>query len=228
MIERAQLRSRVYAVLSIAFSPPREAMGAPGVLQAAVLILREVMRVLAVPVPARTLLALEEGERQVTSNPGQGGGDELEAEYNRLFVGPGAPRVYPYESLYRDSTGLVMGPSTGKVHQAYRRSGLEMSSAYRDLPDHLAVELEFMARLCGEEAKARSAGRTDLALRLKEEQRSFLAEHLAPWLPRLCERVIRGTSSPIYRGLAEVAAIFVGWDREQVGADQPGGMGAVA
>lgn len=228
MGERAELRSRVYGVLSVVFSPPREGMGAPGVLQAAVLILREVMRVLAVPVPARTLLALEEGERQVTSNPGQGGGDELEAEYNRLFVGPGAPRVYPYESLYRDSTGLVMGPSTGKVHQAYRRSGLEINSAYRDLPDHLAVELEFMARLCGEEAKARSAGRTDLALRLKGEQRSFLAEHLAPWLPTLCERVIRETSSPIYRAFAEIAAIFVGWDREEVNVEQLNGTEACA
>lgn len=220
MSARAEIRSRVYAVLSTAFSSPREGMGAPGAPQAAVLILREASQALAIAVPERALAAIEEGGRHATMNLAQGGADELEAEYNRLFVGPAAPRVYPYESLYRDSTGLVMGPSAGEVLQAYRRNGLAINTAFKDLPDHVAVELEFMARLCCEEARAESAGRVDLALRLKQEQRSFLDVHLAIWLPSMCERVLRETTSTTYRAVAEIAATFVGWDRERLDADQ--------
>src|SRR3990172_8943768 len=228
MSERAEIRSRVYAALSVAFSPPREGLGAPGAPQAAVLILREATRALAIAVPERALAAMEGGGRHATMNPAQHGEGDLEVEYNRLFVGPGAPRVYPYESLYRDSTGLVMGPSAGEVLQAYRRAGLAINTAFKDLPDHLAVELEFMARLCCEEARAESAGRADLALRLKQEQRSFLDAHLATWLPAMCERVLRETTSTIYRGFAEIAAIFVGWDRERLDAEQLSGVEAGA
>jgi TorA-specific chaperone len=228
MNEKAEIRSRVYAVLSTAFSSPREGMGAPGAPQAAVLILREASQALAIAVPERALAAIEEGGRHATMNLAQGGADELEVEYNRLFAGPGMPRVYPYESLYRDSTGLVMGPSAGEVLQAYRRNGLAIDTAFKDLPDHIAVELEFMARLCCEEARAGSASRVDLALRLRQEQRSFLYAHLASWLPAMCERVIRETTSTIYRGFAEIAAIFVGWDRERLDAEQLSGAEAGA
>jgi DMSO reductase family type II enzyme chaperone len=228
MVERAELRGRVYGVLSVAFSPPQEGIGSHGAPHAAVLILREVVRALGTPIPERALAAIEEGGRHATMNLAQGGADELEVEYNRLFVGPGAPRVYPYESLYRGSMSLVMGPSVGEVLQAYRRAGLTINAALKDLPDHVAVELEFMARLCCEEARAESAGRADLALRLKQEQRSFLDAHLATWLPAMCERVIRETTSTIYRGVAEIAATFVGWDRERLDAEQLSGVEAGA
>jgi TorA maturation chaperone TorD len=228
MNEKAGLRSRVYAALSIAFSAPREGIGVPGAPLAAVLILREAARALGAPIPERALAAIEGGARHATMNPAQGGADDLELEYNRLFVGPGAPRVYPYESLYQDSMGLVMGPSAGEALEAYRRSGLAVNTAFRDLPDHVAVELEFMARLCFEEARAGSAAEAGLAFRLKQQQRSFLDEHLAVWLPALCERVIRETTSIMYRGVAEIAAIFVEWDRGEIDAPQPIGTEAVA
>lgn len=228
MIERAEMRSRVYAVLSVAFSPPREGLGAPGAPQAAVLILREASQALAIAVPQRALAAIDEATRHATTILAQGGADELEVEYNRLFVGPGAPRVYPYESLYQDPMGLVMGPSAGEVLEAYRRSDLAINTAFRDLPDHIAVELEFMARLCFEEARAGSAGEAGRAFRLKQQQRSFLEEHLATWLPALCEKVIRETTSIMYRGVAEIAAIFVDWDRGEFDAPQRIGTEAVA
>jgi len=229
MSERAEIRSRVYGVLSTAFSSPREGMGAPGAPLAAVMILREAARALEIVIPERVLANIEGGAAHEMSNsPLERRDDELEVEYNRLFVGPGAPRVYPYESLYRDSMSLVMGPCAGEVLQAYRRNGLAINTAFRDLPDHVAVELEFMARLCCEEARAGLAGRGDLALRLKQDQRSFLDAHLATWLPAMCERVLRETTSTMYRGFAEIAATFVGWDRDRLDAEQLSGVEAGA
>lgn len=228
MNEKAGFRSRVYAVLSVAFSPPRGGLGAPSAPQAGVLILREASQALAIAIPERALAAIEEGGRHATMNLAQDGEGDLEVEYNRLFVGPGVPLVYPYESLYRGSMSLVMGPSAGEALQAYRRNGLAINTAFKDLPDHVAVELEFMARLCCEEARAESAGRADLTLRLKQEQRSFLDAHLATWLPAVCEKVICETTSTIYRGFAEIAAIFVGWDRARLDAEQLSGVEAGA
>jgi TorA-specific chaperone len=218
--EQADLRSRIYAVLSIAFSEPRDGMGGPGAPHAAALILREATRALGIAVPESVFAAIEGGGRQGEPGLAQGEAGELAAEYSRLFVGPGMPRVYPYESLYRDATGLVMGPSASDVLRSYRRNGMAINPRYRDLPDHIAVELEFMARLCSEEGRAASAGRADLALRLKREEHSFVRAHLATWLPAICERVSRETSSGMYRGFAEFAAIFVQWDRERLAAGQ--------
>lgn len=206
MAEKTERRSRVYAGLSIGFSPPREALGAPGGPQALVRILREAMHMLPVSIPGPVFAAMEEGVAGI---------GELDAEYNRLFVGPGTPRVYPYESLYRDSAGLVMGPAAREVLQAYYRSGFVINAAYRDLPDHIAVEFEFMARLCTEEAEAAARGRPDLVVRLKEEQASFLRAHLCAWVPALCEKLLRETSAPFYRGLAEITSMFVCGQRTQ-------------
>src|SRR3972149_6511120 len=139
MSERAEIRRRVYGVLSTAFSSPREGMGVPDAHHAAVLILQHAARALAAAISERALAAIEEGGRHATMNMAQDGEGDLEVEYNRLFVGPGMPRVYPYESLYRDSTGLVMGPSAGEVLQAYRRAGLAVNTAFIELPDHLAA-----------------------------------------------------------------------------------------
>ena len=229
MSERAEIRGRVYGVLSTAFSSPREGMGAPGASLVAAMILREAGRALEIAIPESVLARIGGGGADEMSNPPlERREDELEAEYNRLFVGPGMPRVYPYESLYRGSMSLAMGPSAGEVLQAYRRNGLAINTAFKDLPDHVAVELEFMARLCCEEMRAESVGRADLALRLKQEQRSFLDAHLATWLPAMCERVIRETTSSMYRGFAEIAATFVGWDRERLDAEQLSGVEAGA
>lgn len=220
MAESAEFRSQIYAVLSIAFSSPREGMGAPGARQTVALILREATRALVIAIPERALEAIEEVGEELAVDPGKGGGAEMEAEYNRLFAGPGRPCVYPYESPYRDSMGLVMGPSATEVLRAYRRSKLMINTEFRDLPDHMAVEFEFMARLCWEEAIASSTGHAEQALRLRQEQHSFLKAHLAAWLPALCGEVIRETFSAMYRGLAKIAAIFIAWDREGLEAQE--------
>lgn len=118
--------------------------------------------------------------------------DRLRVEHTRLFVGPGDHPCPPYESVYRDAEadqgqGPVMGPSTEAVQQWYAEYGLTAGS-WNDLPDHVAVELEFAGWL-----SARGEA---------EALESFLNEHPRRWLDTFAERVAKSTQEEFYAVLA--------------------------
>jgi len=140
--------------------------------------------------------------------------EELEAEYARLFVGPGRPVAHPYESVYRE--GRVMGDCTLAVRQSYAAEGLAPEG--HSLPDHVAVELEFMAYLAQREAEARERGDEEGALAYLRQQEAFLSEHLSRWLPRFCQRVLAGEAHPFYADLAQRTWHHVAQDMAQVRA----------
>jgi TorA maturation chaperone TorD/Pyruvate/2-oxoacid:ferredoxin oxidoreductase delta subunit len=138
----------------------------------------------------------------------------LEAEYARLFVGPGRPVAHPYESVYRE--GRVMGDCTLAVRQSYAAEGLAPEG--HSLPDHVAVELEFMAHLAQREAEAQERGDEEGALAYLRQQEAFLSEHLGRWLPRFCQRILTGGAHPFYADLAQRTWQHVAQDMAQVRA----------
>lgn len=148
-----------------------------------------------------------------TSDP-----EELEIEYNRLFVGPGHVPCPPYESVYRKDRplmerGLVMGPSTIDVQGMYGEAGLQKSRDFKDLPDHIAVELEFMRYLCAKEAEEGPG-------RWRSIQARFLDRHIRPWYLEFTE-CVREHTAGFYAVLAEELAKFL---EEEIG-DICGGEG---
>jgi TorA maturation chaperone TorD len=141
--------------------------------------------------------------------------DAIAIEYAHVFAVPGERSVTPYESFYCDSLvidtstacsayfeaepqpsglpGFLSGPSSAAVRQAYRRAGLELDPASHELPDHLAIELEFMGRLLE---------------RCEDEQaKAFFSEHLGRWVFRCLEDITR-SSAGFYRAVAEAHRIF--------------------
>jgi len=127
----------------------------------------------------------------------------LEVEYARLFVGPGRPIAYPYESVHRE--GRVMGDCALAVRSLYSEEGLIPEANL--LPDHVAVELEFMAHLAKKEAEAWGEGERDDAEKCLRQQEMFLGDHLGRWLPDLCQGVLASQAHPFYADLAHQA-----WD----------------
>ncbi len=133
--------------------------------------------------------------------------DELEIEYNRLFVGPGHVLCPPYESVYRKDRpplerGLVMGPSVVDVQRRYLEAGLQKSKDYKDLPDHIAVELEFMHYLCLKEAEEMNENWVKM-------QRDFLRMHIKPWYREFVRCIEKHTKSEFYLTLAEELEKFL-------------------
>lgn len=87
--------------------------------------------------------------------------------YSRLFLSPPCP-VGINAGSYLD--GAVNGGSVLEMEASYRRCGLERSEGFRDLSDHVAIQLEFVAsRYLAESGEA--------------DAEAFLGSFVAHWLP---------------------------------------------
>ena len=143
------------------------------------------------------------------------GGESVEAlnvEATRLFEGPGKPVAPPYASYYLH--GRLMGPPAIAANQFYLSKEALPESEGGVPPDHVAVELGFMAYLATRAERSFVVGETREALSTLEASRDFIDEHLMTWLPRLNEDVMRGADSGFFTGLAEFTHASLNWDRQ--------------
>lgn len=120
--------------------------------------------------------------------------EDLQVEYTRLFLNA-FPHVIapPYGSVYLSDDGMLYGPSAVRTKQFYRERGFDLPGE-ADLPDHLTLELEFLAVL------AAAGEDTDEAL--------FLRDHFRPWFPHFRARVLAEAHHPFYRVLVNLIDFF--------------------
>lgn len=131
--------------------------------------------------------------RRLPSSP-----EELNAEYERTFGLLVSSAHPPYEMEYVSGKLIFQrGHLLADVAGFYRAFGWRRSERHPERLDHLALELEFMAALCGQQVRARrawcaarSAGNTvqagvaaEQARVCWEAQQRFVAAHLAWWVP---------------------------------------------
>src|SRR3972149_3434824 len=118
----------------------------------------------------------------------------LTVEYTRLFTNaiPTVP-CPPYESVYRED--VIMGDSTLCVLECYNKAGLKVVEKFHDLPDHVAVELEFLYYL------------TEYGY--GDEHDSFIEEHFSKWIPKFCEDVEKNDRTGFYGPAATVLQSFI-------------------
>jgi DMSO reductase family type II enzyme chaperone len=142
----------------------------------------------------------------------------LQIEYTRLFINavPKVP-VPPYESVHL-GRGRVMGDPASEVLAAYAQAGLSMSQEWREPPDHIAAELEFVSYLFDKQAQALTAGEDVDAARWQGEAVRFMTAHLWRWLPIVADRVQADARHPFYSALADFAAAWVACERALLGS----------
>ncbi len=137
-------------------------------------------------------------------------------EYNRLFlIRPKAP---PYETIYTNPEGQMRGLLTARLEQEYLEAGLAISPELNELPDHISVELEFMAYLCMKEAEARQTNDDIEADHFHVLQELFMAQHLARWFPKFAQRFKESEPGSIYKFLLPAVYCYL---RDELGT--PGG-----
>lgn len=138
----------------------------------------------------------------------------LQVEYTYLFINA-VPRVPapPYASAYADR-GLLMGEPAEAALVAYHQAGLTLADDYRDLPDHIAAELEFVAWLGEQALVAQEAGDEELAQLRLGQQQAFLEQQVRPWLPAFCRRVEASARLAFYPALACLAEEWLRTDAE--------------
>jgi TorA maturation chaperone TorD len=140
---------------------------------------------------------------------------DLEEEYGRLFSSEaGSEKISLVESVYKPWTqdphcplpfatgkGFLMGDSALHLLALYQECGLEMEREYRGMPDHLAMELEFLSFLYQRA--------TD------KEIKRFIEDHL-DWISLLREKFKEFQSHPFYRGILEILLVFLRKEKERL------------
>jgi TorA maturation chaperone TorD len=135
--------------------------------------------------------------------------DTLLVDYTRLFLGPTNPSAKPYGSFWLTAEKTLMQTSTLAVHELYREAGFELDESFRELPDHIAAELEFLYLLIYREAEARHAANTEQVDRIMNLRRRFLEQHLGIWVKPFTTAVRTGAQSDFYQELGAVTQLFV-------------------
>ena len=135
--------------------------------------------------------------------------EDLAVEYARLFVGPYELKAPPYGSVYLDGERRVMGNSTMEVIRLYEEAGLVMDKDFKELPDHIAVELEFMYYLIYKEVEALEKSEREKALAFGGIRNHFFNRFLSPWIPPFCEKIKETTDNNFYIALADCLSTFV-------------------
>ena len=135
--------------------------------------------------------------------------DSLAVEHARLFIGPFQLVAPPYGSIYLDEAKTVMGDSTARVAAFYHASGLHLADDFYELPDHFAVELEFISWLAFKQREAELTGDNDVVTRFVELQQEFLGRFLMPWLEPFTSAIITDGEAPFYQAIARCTAAIV-------------------
>jgi TorA maturation chaperone TorD len=139
--------------------------------------------------------------------------DDLRADDDRVF-GLVVPKECPSFETEYEPTGEIFARSQQMADVAgfYRAFGIEPSRRSPERPDHLGLELEFLAFLLLRKRQARAALATDPEAASRVEVcerafRDFVRDHLAWWVPAFASGLARkaggrGFHAPLARLLA--------------------------
>lgn len=142
--------------------------------------------------------------------------EELAEEFSRLFMGPGK-HVAPYESVHiNGENGNLWGPETSAVKRFIEQSGFDYNENFHGLPDHISVELEFMAHLVSTEAESWQNNDVAEAENSISFQIEFLSQHLSLWTKPFADKVCELAELPVYSQMAMLTHSFVEYEKAEL------------
>ncbi len=157
-------------------------------------------------------LSASEGSHQVLSGLFESGGPEdwlpeLQGAYDRLFGQYGEKKISLIESTYKTwsddkecsmvfaaSKGLIMGDCAIHLRDIYRALSLDVPEEFKSTPDHVILELEFLALLYRHGSD--------------EQIQRFIDDHL-DWIPDLREAVEQAQPDRFYRSVIAMIDVFL-------------------
>lgn len=145
--------------------------------------------------------------------------EQLAVVFDRVFFGMGprsAQKAFPYESVYTSEGGLMMQDAYSQVLGLYREAQFAKNPDFKEPEDHLAIELAFLAKLCGRAVEALRAGDEDAAEASLRDQLSFVREHLLNWVPLFAKDMRAAAEGGFYEHLANFTEAYLKADAEAV------------
>lgn len=141
--------------------------------------------------------------------------DTLAQEYAALFIVPGG--IPPYESVRLK--GLLCQEPAWQVKEFYKSYGLNVKEDSKIFPDHLGMELEFMAYLTDKESKAWKDNDEKALTKWCNLQKDFFSNHLDKWVFGFLGDLDRCAFHPFYQEVSKVTRGFLEVEREDIGTD---------
>lgn len=198
-LPRLSARADLARLLAAAFCEPEPAFGEEQLFDAIVDAAQRVdpeLGALAAPLPAAfTAQSLQ----------------DLLIDYTRLFLGPEGALAQPYAAVWltQGQGNALVQDSTLEVEAMYERAGFEVEEDVHELPDHVAIELEFLYRLLFGEAQALSQGDAGKRTEMAALRQEFTAGHLGRWIGPYTAALAVGARTDFYRALAKLTERFV-------------------
>jgi TorA maturation chaperone TorD len=128
--------------------------------------------------------------------------DALNAQYEQTFGLLVSSNCPPYETEYINSKfAFQRANSLADISGFYQAFGLTSSEARPERPDHIVLELEFMAFLLGLERQAADGDANRRKVRqqvCRDAQARFLQEHLGWWTPAFAKLLGVGNAQGFY------------------------------
>lgn len=141
---------------------------------------------------------------------------ELSADYAKVFLGAGIAdskkAAYPYESVYTSQYRLIMQDARDEMLKTLRENKLGLKTGYSIPEDHIFIQFEFMAHICGEIKKAFINNEDETALKLLRQQKQFIEQHLLNWIPDFCSDVKNFALTDFYKGTAKITEEYIRMD----------------
>ncbi len=167
-------------------------------------------------IPAAQLLLLG-GPLEVSVNTLAGhlpiGVDAARRSYMDLFPPIASQDAPGYETGYRGDGIFQQSSIMADIAGFYRAHGLRAGGAERERPDHITVELEFMAFLAKKEAMALQRKSSEQVEICRDTSALFLSEHLGCWAPAFGRRAAAVASTP---WLTEIGLLVALWIEDEL------------
>ncbi len=209
----ASERSRTYSLLATALAYPTEA-GIDGIVGAAAggasgypAVLRALLKELAATIPGDLAT--------------------LRRSHRRLFPQVESQDTAGYETAYRGDEIFNQAAIMADIAGFYRAFGLEVGGAMRERPDHVTVELEYLAFLCFKEALSAEGGEIDQADVCADAERTFLTDHLGDWGPELGRRLERHSDHEFFGVVGRLLDQWINLRLDELGVEPNASAGAL-
>ena len=142
--------------------------------------------------------------------------EELQLDYDALFNVPGPRLTFPYESCYThrniDGTyGRLWQAPAQDMHRILKEWEIVFAEGWDLIPDHVAIELFFMAELC---RRASQGQVVEDKNRLQEWQVEYFQAHLNSWMFEFVNVLEMKADTVFYRGMAQLLRVFLEEEKE--------------
>ncbi|OLN33153.1 TorD/DmsD family molecular chaperone [Desulfosporosinus metallidurans] len=142
--------------------------------------------------------------------------EELQLDYDALLNVPGSKLTFPYESCYThrniDGTyGRLWQEPAQDMHRILKEWEIVFAEGWDLIPDHIALELFFMAELCRRTSLAQEV---EDKKRLQEWQVEFFQAHLNSWIFEFVNVLEMKADTDFYQGMAHLLRAFLEEEKE--------------